>query len=439
MVGVYVLAQVCVVATYWTVFVLGRAIVGTRHAALAVLLMAGIFAFTVPTPDFGPAVLAMPLWAVTLLHYWRAVADDQRKYWIAFAVDGVLLLLTSNAALLLIGTLALFTGVNKRAREMLRFPDPWIASVAIVFVTIPHLVWLARSGAGLMPVLGRLRAPESVGDNLIASLHQMFIILSAHSGLVLLVAVVAGWPRTRDEPGPVIARRRTDDFSRQFVYLVAIVPVLAAAVVAVLVGSFGPVGGVAPLAILSGLAVVVAAGDGIVLRHQHAGIATWYGLLLVPPILTVVALAAAPWLAVDLSVNQPAETMARFFSESFQRRVGLPLPIVGGDPRAAALVALGTPSRPHLYLAATPARSPWVTDTDIRTRGGILLWPTSDTGGTPPAVLRERFPDLVPEVPRAFERPLQGRLGFLRIGWALIRPLGQPVDLAPPEPATPPP
>ena len=92
-----------------------------------------------------------------------------------------------------------------------------------------------------------------------------------------------------------------------------------------------------------------------------------------------------------------------------------------------------------LVLAAEVNRSPWVTDTDIRTRGGILLWPTSDTGGTPPAVLRERFPDLVPEVPRAFERPLQGRLGLLRIGWALIRPLGQPVDLAPPEPATPPP
>ena len=175
----------------------------------------------------------------------RRLTFPRSRYWIAFAVDCVLLLLTTSAALLLIGTLALFTGVNKRAREMLRSPDPWIASVAVVFVTIPHLVWLARSGAGLMPVLGRLRAPESVGDNLIASLHQMFIILSAHSGLVLLVAVVAGWPRTRDEPGPVIARRRTDDFSRQFVYLVAIVPVLAAAVVAVLVGSFGPVGGVA--------------------------------------------------------------------------------------------------------------------------------------------------------------------------------------------------
>ena len=31
-----------------------------------------------------------------------------------------------------------------------------------LIVAIPHLVWLARSSAGLMPVLGRLRAPESV-------------------------------------------------------------------------------------------------------------------------------------------------------------------------------------------------------------------------------------------------------------------------------------
>jgi hypothetical protein len=439
MFGVYVLAQVCVVATYWTVFVLGRTIVGAQHAALAVLLMVGIFAFTVPTPEFGPAVLTMPLWAVTLLTYWRAVADDRRKYWIAFAIECVLLLLTTYAALLLIGVLVLFTGANKQAREMLRFPDPWIASVAVAFVTIPHLVWVARSGAGLMPVLGRLRSPESVVDNAIASLQHSAVILAAHAGLVLLVAAVAGWPRTRHEPAPVILRLPVDDFGRQFVYAVATLPVLAATIVAVLVGSSGPVGGVAPLVILSGLAVVVAAGDGIKLTHQHAGIAAWFGLLAVPPILVVVALLVAPWLAIDLNANLPAKTMALFFSESYQRRVGLPLPIVAGDARTAALIALGSPSRPRLFLPATPERSPWVTLGDVRTNGAIVVWPTTDTGGAPPAVIRERFPDLVPEVPRSFDRRVQGQLGPLRIGWALIRPLGQPIDLAPPEPAAPPP
>src|SRR5262245_50887537 len=67
--GVYLLSQACVVVTYWAVFALGRTIVGAHHAALAVLLMVGISTFAVPTPDFGPVILTMPLWALILLHY----------------------------------------------------------------------------------------------------------------------------------------------------------------------------------------------------------------------------------------------------------------------------------------------------------------------------------------------------------------------------------
>jgi hypothetical protein len=122
---------------------------------------------------------------------------------------------------------------------------------------------------------------------------------------------------------------------------------------------------------------------------------------------------------------QPAQAVGRFFSESFERRTGTPLQIVTGDPRTAALVALGAASRPSVYLDATPERSPWVTRDAIRSKGAIVVWPTTDTAGAPPAAIKERFPDLVPEVPRAFERPVQGRLPLLRIGWAVIRPQTQ--------------
>src|SRR5476651_2065243 len=64
--GLYALAQACIVVAYWAVFTLGRAVVGTKHAVLAVLLMVGISAFAVPSPDFGPAVMAAPLWALAL-------------------------------------------------------------------------------------------------------------------------------------------------------------------------------------------------------------------------------------------------------------------------------------------------------------------------------------------------------------------------------------
>jgi len=430
LIGVYLLSQVCVLVTYWAVFALARSIIGAQHAALAVLLMVGVAAFTVPTPDFGPVILTMPLWAVILLHYWRAVGEHRRAYWLPLAIEIGLLLLTTYVGLILVGLLVLFTLANGRARAALNSYDPLITAVVAGIVMGPHLLWLAEWGDGLQPVLSRLRTPEAVVGNFIAWSRQITLIIAAHAGLIVLVALVAGWPWPRQEPAPVIVRRAVDPFARQFVYFFALAPAFAGTLVAVLIGWSGPVGGIAPLVILSGLFVIVAAGDAIAFSRQHVVIAAWFGLLIIPPIMAVAAVVILPWLNVDLKVNYPAQAMARYFSESFERRTGVPLQIVTGDPRTAALVALGAASRPSVFLSAAPARSPWVTADAIKSKGAIVVWPTSDTAGTPPAAIREHFPDLVPEVPRAFERPVQGRLPLLRIGWAVIRPQTQAVPSA---------
>jgi hypothetical protein len=93
--GVYLLSQLCVLVTYWAVFSLGRIVVGDRHAAIAVLLMGGVAAFSVPTPEFGVPVLAMALWALVLLYVWRAAGEGRRLYWLAAgAAMGLLLIAT---------------------------------------------------------------------------------------------------------------------------------------------------------------------------------------------------------------------------------------------------------------------------------------------------------------------------------------------------------
>src|SRR5215212_1250828 len=108
LVGLYVLSQLCVLVTYWAVFALGRRIVGTAHAAMAILLMAGISLFTVPTVNFGPSVLAMPLTAFALLFGYRAVADNWRGDWLALGIALGLLLLTTYAGLILLALMMVF-------------------------------------------------------------------------------------------------------------------------------------------------------------------------------------------------------------------------------------------------------------------------------------------------------------------------------------------
>ena len=114
--GVYFLSQVCIVVTFWAVFALGRVMVGLPHAVMAVMLMAGIAVFSVPTPEFGPAILATPLWALILLHYWMgAHAGRDGSIWVALGVEAGLLLLTTYAGLILIGLLVALHG-GDRAR-----------------------------------------------------------------------------------------------------------------------------------------------------------------------------------------------------------------------------------------------------------------------------------------------------------------------------------
>jgi hypothetical protein len=54
--------------------------------------------------------------------------------------------------------------------------------------------------------------------------------------------------------------------------------------------------------------------------------------------------------------------------------------------------------------------------------GGVVVWRAPDTVGTPPDDIAKRFPGLVPEVPRAFERLVNGRQPLFRVGWAIVRP-----------------
>ena len=80
------------------------------------------------------------------------------------------------------------------------------------------------------------------------------------------------------------------------------------------------------------------------------------------------------------------------------------------------------PARPHLFLDATPERTPWLTLAKFNETGGVVVWRASDTVGHAAARYRAAFPGLVPEVPRAFEWLVNGRQPLLRIGWAIVRP-----------------
>ena len=421
MTGVYLLSQLCVVATLAGIFALGRATVGTGQAVLAVLLMVGVAVMSVPTPEFGPAILAMPIWTLVLLHFWRAIGEGRSEYWIALAVSMGLLLLTTSLGALFFVLVAVFAAVSPQGRAAFRSVDPWLCTFVALLVAAPYLAWLVQAEDIWKPALARLHNVD-LRTTGIAWARVLWNLSVAHAGILVFAVLASPWRLPRGVRMPTVNRFAMQPLAKSMIYFFAIVPVFAATLAMVLFDQPHTLAHVGPLVVCSGLVVMVIAGNQIPLARQRMLSMAWVGLLAGPPLVLAVALVLLPWtLAVDFKVLYPADEIGRFFSETFERRTGKPLTIVTGDPEVASLIALYPGTRPSLLMGA-PVRSRWVTVADARVNGAVIVWLATDTPGTPPPAIRVAFPDIVVEVPRAFQRSIQGRLPLLRIGWAVIRP-----------------
>jgi hypothetical protein len=422
MFGVYVLAQLCSIATLWILYLLARAVVGGQQAALAVLLTMTVTAFSSSSLEFGPAVLARPLWALLLLHTWELIGQNRRNTWFAWSIDAGLLLLTTSAAPLLLMLLVGFALATERGRRTLLSFDPLFALLVVVVLVLPYLIWLIRADTVGLPPLPPL---AQLSDRAIDWTRLVGHLLLAMLGIAILVVLNCSWFSRRPEEAPIIYRPPVEPLARDFVYFFALAPVIAGSVISALFHLDGVVGGSGVVLLMFGLAAIVATGDLVHLRRQRILRAVWIAIIVLPALGVVATTLFLPWTGSgEVATSLPARSIAQFFGENFERRTNQRLRAVAGDPQLASLISLSR-GRPHLFLDATSQRTPWVNWTTFNETGGVVVWRAADTEGTPPAEISRRFPGIVPEVPRAFEWLVNGRQPLLRVGWAIVRPKGQ--------------
>jgi Dolichyl-phosphate-mannose-protein mannosyltransferase len=419
MFGVYLLAQLCSVATFWTLYLLARAIVGAQQAVLAVLLTMTILSFSSPGLEFGPQVAARPLWALLLLHSWQLIGQNRRNVWFAWSIEAGLLLLTTSAAIVLLALIVGFIAATPRGRGVVRSFDPVFALLVVVVLVLPYLVWLIRADALGWPPWP---AFSDLGSRAVRWAELLGGLLFAASGIVILATLNSGLLASNGEDPPTIFRPPVQPLGRDFVYFFAIAPAAAESLISALFGLDAVFGGAGIALMMAGLAIVVATGDLIHLRRQRLLRSVWAAIILAPALAVVGTVLVKPWAGSgEVATSLPAAAIAQFFDDSFERRTNQKLRAVSGDPTLASLITLSR-DRPHLFLAATPQRTPWLSPSKFNETGGVVVWRASDTAGTPPADIAARFPGIVPEVPRAFDWLVNGRQPLLRIGWAIVRP-----------------
>ena len=82
-------------------------------------------------------------------------------------------------------------------------------------------------------------------------------------------------------------------------------------------------------------------------------------------------------------------------------------------------VAHYAPGRPRLLIDGDPRRAPWIDLGDLRSKGAVVVWTSSDPDVIPIG-LRAMAGEAQTQPP--FTLPFRRGGGVLTVGWAILRP-----------------
>jgi 4-amino-4-deoxy-L-arabinose transferase-like glycosyltransferase len=140
--SLYLLAQLCLVATLIYVWKTARMLLDPARAALAAVLLEGSYFHTFLTPNFNMNSLQLPLWAGLAYHFLRAWRGDQ-FHWLMVGLFAALCLLAKYSGLLLLASCALVVVGTAGGRLALRRPGIYLGAALALLLLLPHLVWLS--------------------------------------------------------------------------------------------------------------------------------------------------------------------------------------------------------------------------------------------------------------------------------------------------------
>jgi 4-amino-4-deoxy-L-arabinose transferase-like glycosyltransferase len=412
--GPFLLSQIAVSITYVFVYLIGREMMSSRNALIATLLLAGVYYFSIPTPEWNHNVAQMPVWAWASFAYLKAIRTGRWRWWAMLGLAcGVAVLTKYASAVLFLAILAHLLSTRKTAAAFAT-PGPYIALAVLLAVIAPHLVWLVQNH---FPTFNYAETRAGHGASIVHRILAPFnFLLSQIATLLPALIIAAAVGLLRRVPLP-----RLDDENFRFLVFLGVGPALITAVISLLSG-FGirSMWG-APMWNLTGLLIVYvcqARADAMSLWRLYGWVAA---LFVIMPLAYVLSTDLVPaWRGKPSRTQWPDRVMAQSFSSAWTNETHRPLTIVAGDGWLGGLIAMRTAPRASIFIDGDPRHAPWITPQRLAREGALVVWQTH-TNDSPPATLN--LPGMRIMGVKTFTWPRELHAKPLTVGWGILAPL----------------
>src|SRR5262247_1037763 len=268
----YLLAQMAIVAALWLIWVTARPLVGPLGALVAVLIIDGLHYLNYTSAKFNHDVIQLPLWALAGFAFHRALRGGWFGHWLLLGVAIGMALWAKYFVVVLVAPLALFVFFDREARKTLATPGPYVAAVAALITTAPHIVWLVQNDfLSFAYAEHRALSPRGLTDHLWhplqSALYQFPALLPS-----LLIALPLFYPRQRKATA---VKSGADAFDLRIIALLALGPAASILALSAITGrGTVPMWGY-PLWLFLGLWLVLVARSSLDDRRLFHVIAVW--------------------------------------------------------------------------------------------------------------------------------------------------------------------
>ncbi|KAB2849831.1 MAG: glycosyltransferase family 39 protein [Hyphomicrobiaceae bacterium] len=375
----YLASQFLVALTFLAVYVLGTELMDRTRALAGVLLLTGLYYFSIPTPELNHNVAQMPFWAGMALFLWRGRERGRTLDWMilgALAAGGLYAKL-STALLIVTGGLWLLS--DQKARSRLASPGPWLGLGVFLVLSFPLVLHLADTKGAMLDYAAERGRRFGVGA--LEFVGAQLLVLAGAGALLLAAGGL------RAPSGSESAESRTDPVAFRYLFFMTAGPLAISVLAAVLKGiGAKPMWGT-PMLNLIGLLSVAWLNDRI-RRSVVARLAVIAACLLVvlPAAYAVVFLVVPAFTGRLKKQNWPQAEISARLTRHWTAATGRPLAIIVGEPWVAGAVGIGPWVEASILSNADLALSPWVTPARLKREGALVVWEEQGRRFKPPGI-----------------------------------------------------
>ena len=141
----YFFSQLAVLAAFWAVWKLARAVGLSRlQALISVLCLEGIAFYNFSTPEFNDNVLVLPFWAWSGFFFYQACQTERIRDWLWLGVFAGLATMAKHSAALLILSMLLYLVLTREGRRHWLKPGIYLGALVAFLIVLPNILWLVR-------------------------------------------------------------------------------------------------------------------------------------------------------------------------------------------------------------------------------------------------------------------------------------------------------